>query len=709
MLACSESLGPFLLNVARTVLCVLVLVLGTLPAAAQEAAEGCCEVPGACISPSTQAFCLRQSGGRFFAGHECGGVDRAECVLVHPVTSTARFELSLDCGDPVPLSGSVAVAGETKIARRDGAGGDPSIEVEIVSMELSGTPPSFGPLRLDSTGPQPTTGESDLESGVFDALLQPLRLEIDHPGCPPDVTSAGTLPLLGSGIFSFPPLGGELETVGGAAAPLLAGGEQVGTLSGFSLAFGASDREAGCCQATAQPSATLLVPYFEVDLDDPAGPTTLLDVTNASDSFVVARVVLWTDLGVPTLTSWLYLSPADVQSLNLRDLLAGRLPDTAAVLADPRRPILDFEPCTAGGLAPALSAADVAFLRAAHSGQPLPAAADAAAAPAVVASLCAGIDRGDRVARGYVTVDAVNRCAYPPTVASFAHREALLDAFELSRLNALWGDYLYVDGNENYAQSEAMIHRPHRPLAVDPGDYTFYGRYLAFSAADGRLPLPDHYQARFLQGGPFDGGTRLIVWRDNLSAAVDPVPCGTPAAWQPLGEARVVAWDEEENAVAVDDLASVCPGAAGVSFACDLQGLPFPFGVLDLDLAHGDGEAAQAAVVTVLRARGRFSVGQRAVPVDDRCGPKAASLQAFGQALNACEYEVLGTTDGCPHAAGDHVFVSCVDGRCPLYGPQGQAAAALCPGRKCGLGLRLVTHCQVRETGPRYKRVEKCN
>jgi hypothetical protein len=145
-----------------------------------------------------------------------------------------------------------------------------------------------------------------------------------------------------------------------------------------------------------------------------------------------------------------------------------------------------------------------------------------------------------------------------------------------------------------------------------------------------------------------------------------------------------------------------------LSFACDLQGLPFPFGVLDLDLAHGDGEATQAAVVTVLRARGRFSVGQRAVPVNDRCGPKAASLKPFDQDLNACEYEVLGTTDGCPHAAGDHIFVGCVNNRCPLYGPQGQAAAGLCPDRDCGLGLRLVTHCQVREIGPRYQRVEKC-
>jgi len=254
-----------------------------------------------------------------------------------------------------------------------------------------------------------------------------------------------------------------------------------------------------------------------------------------------------------------------------------------------------------------------------------------------------------------------------------------------------------------------MVHRPYRPLALDPGDSTFYGRYVGYDASDGRLPLPGRYQSRFLQGGPFDGGTRLIVWRDNLSAALDPIPCGFPAPWQPLGEAGVVAWDEAENAVAIDDLASICPGASGVAFACELQGLPFPFGFLDLDLAHADGEAAQAVVVPVLRARGRFSVGQNAVPVDDRCAdPKAVSLQPFDQALDACEYEVIGFTDQCPNGFGDRIFVGCIGGHCPLPGPQGQAAVALCPDRRCGLGLRRVSYCQVRTAGARYKRVEKC-
>ena len=39
------------------------------------------------------------------------------------------------------------------------------------------------------------------------------------------------------------------------------------------------------------PAATLLLPYFEVDLDDPAGVTTLMSINNASATAVLAHVV----------------------------------------------------------------------------------------------------------------------------------------------------------------------------------------------------------------------------------------------------------------------------------------------------------------------------------------------------------------------------------------------------------------------------------
>ncbi len=84
------------------------------------------------------------------------------------------------------------------------------------------------------------------------------------------------------------------------------------------------------------PAATLLLPYFEVDLDDPNGVTTLLSINNASATAVLAHVVLWTDLSVHVLDFNVYLTGYDVQSINLRDILVnGNLPLTASAGQDP--------------------------------------------------------------------------------------------------------------------------------------------------------------------------------------------------------------------------------------------------------------------------------------------------------------------------------------------------------------------------------------
>src|SRR5262249_1299624 len=84
------------------------------------------------------------------------------------------------------------------------------------------------------------------------------------------------------------------------------------------------------------PAATLLLPYFEVDLANPAGVTTLFSVNNASATAVLVHVVMWTDLSVPILDFNVYLTGYDVQSVNLADiLLKGNLPRTASAGQDP--------------------------------------------------------------------------------------------------------------------------------------------------------------------------------------------------------------------------------------------------------------------------------------------------------------------------------------------------------------------------------------
>ena len=78
------------------------------------------------------------------------------------------------------------------------------------------------------------------------------------------------------------------------------------------------------CDIALLPAATLLLPYFEVDLDATPGKgeTTLLSITNTSPEERIALVTLWTDYSYPVLTFNVYLTGYDVQSLNLHDVIA---------------------------------------------------------------------------------------------------------------------------------------------------------------------------------------------------------------------------------------------------------------------------------------------------------------------------------------------------------------------------------------------------
>src|ERR1041384_5043915 len=83
------------------------------------------------------------------------------------------------------------------------------------------------------------------------------------------------------------------------------------------------------CTVDDVPAATLLLPYFEVDLDDPNGINTLFSINNASATAVLAHVVLWSDLSVPTFDFNIYLTGYDVQTVSIRDIFNGTVPRTA--------------------------------------------------------------------------------------------------------------------------------------------------------------------------------------------------------------------------------------------------------------------------------------------------------------------------------------------------------------------------------------------
>ncbi len=71
------------------------------------------------------------------------------------------------------------------------------------------------------------------------------------------------------------------------------------------------------------PGATLIIPYFEVDLDAPDGRTTLVSVGNAGEP-VVAHATVWSDRGIPVYAWNIYLGKDALATYNLRDILACR-------------------------------------------------------------------------------------------------------------------------------------------------------------------------------------------------------------------------------------------------------------------------------------------------------------------------------------------------------------------------------------------------
>src|SRR5215467_3278290 len=85
------------------------------------------------------------------------------------------------------------------------------------------------------------------------------------------------------------------------------------------------------CHNEVVPAATLLLPYFEMDLSNPSGgANTSVAIGNAFSTPVLVKAEVWTDLGVPLFGFSIYLSGYDIQTFTLRDVLvSGLLPQTA--------------------------------------------------------------------------------------------------------------------------------------------------------------------------------------------------------------------------------------------------------------------------------------------------------------------------------------------------------------------------------------------
>jgi hypothetical protein len=396
-----------------------------------------------------------------------------------------------------------------------------------------------------------------------------------------------------------------------------------------------------------RPAATLLLPYFEVDLDNAQGANTIFSVNNASATAVMAHVTIWSDMGVPVLNFDIYLTGFDAQRVNLRSVLLGTVPVTASDGQDPADSIspqgpisqdINFASCNGNLPNPPLSASVVAHARAALTGKPSP----------VLGGLCAARDHGTpSIARGYVTVDTVTQCnsLFPSDPGYFVG----VASFQ----NILWGEYMMVDQSKEFAFADSLVHILADFGNSDPdlsiGRYTFYGRFVSWTATDDREPLSTKFQARFIAAKDFKSvakarrrpylppGTELIVWRDPKAPTANAFNCASKPTWFPLNQSQILFFNEQEAAEQPPFSAVPFPGVTQRVTVGSID-LPVTFysGMVHLNLntfvLAGPGpplvdpSTAQAWVTVLQRALqgpngGRYEAGFRAIRLDSARNP----------------------------------------------------------------------------------------
>ncbi len=436
-------------------------------------------------------------------------------------------------------------------------------------------------------------------------------------------------------------------------------------LTAFALValLGASVAPADLCTIEATPAATLLLPYFEVDIANTNGIDTFFSINNAREYSVLSHVIVWTDMSVEALDFNVYLTGYDVQTIGLGLIIRnGLLPRTAATnTVSNRGAYSDAHPSYAScaGILPytnpALNAAFLQHLQSILTGGP----------SSIYGGRCGGYPYGDGIARGYVTVDTVSACTLltPCDPGYFVPGPGgLVGSWD----NALWGEWYMIDYANNFAQGDTLVHiealedfdidlAAQTDMEAARAAYqrilggngigpaltsTFWGRcatqFDLNVVLDFREPLATTFATQFYQNAAFSGGTDFLVWRDSLFNVLfgdeDGFSCAAGPGWFPLNERQTVFFDEQENPEAVCTI-SPCP-QEDILFPLEAQRVS----VADIGVTPQSGwaylnlnqlwnyvqagnlpTAAQAWVSSVHSAEGRFSAGLNAIQLDSRC------------------------------------------------------------------------------------------
>ncbi|MFN2238185.1 MAG: hypothetical protein ABR524_02225 [Thermoanaerobaculia bacterium] len=413
------------------------------------------------------------------------------------------------------------------------------------------------------------------------------------------------------------------------------------------------------CDIALQPAATLLLPYFEVEVNEPrtTAKDTNFTIINTSRLPQIAHITLWTDWSFPVIDFNIFLTGYDVQAISLYDIIVrGQIPSTTSAK-------------TPGSLSAANTTAANPSLTSVAGCTQLPGPIPGDLASAIRSALTVGTYPGfgcvvavggnhPDIATGYATIDVARFCGtgLPTETAYFAN--------EIGFDNVLTGDYMYINpdaASGNFAGGTPLVHIRAVPEGLGaPAPYnlpfTFYDRYNA-GGVDRRQPLPGTFAARYIAAGAETFDTDFQVWREGLEDP-DCTGLGNPSGNANIEFTEFVRFDEQENPMTRQGGVIVSPapveGGTEEAFSASINDALFPgdfTGTADLggwmymDLnnggAPGFGYAAtrpagrsQNWVTVSMSAEGRYSVLFDATALGNGCSAAPLSGDPIGPAVN---------------------------------------------------------------------------
>jgi hypothetical protein len=311
------------------------------------------------------------------------------------------------------------------------------------------------------------------------------------------------------------------------------------------------------CDIAVTPAATLLLPYFVVDLNPPAADarSTVFNVINVSPQPQIARATIWTDWAYPVLSFNIPLTGYDVEAVDVRDLILRGFRSGPARITNPNHRGNEKLTGVCSNPPPQIPLAVLNDARALlTTGVSTSSQLSCIGADGTQVSM--GSKHPTNVAAGFITIDLVANCDLTmPHDARYYEYDLLYD-------NVLTGDFVHLDpkGKGGYASASPFVHIRAVPAGGPAGaqvatelPYTFYDRFTGNNSTvprkmDRRQPLPSVFATRWIQGGSTHFQTQVTMWRESVAGS--DARCNEYAANATMPVTQIVRFDENENATA---------------------------------------------------------------------------------------------------------------------------------------------------------------